>query len=200
MTIKQSLLALLAQGRSTTYALKRDFEASTGQVWPLNVGQVHTTLQRLERDGLVHRLDPEPSADGSSMTEPFEITDAGLAELDSWWRTPVARLQPARDELVIKLAMAVSVQVADIDGIVQRQRSATMRALHDFTRLKADHKTRADQPDPMVWQLVLENHIYNAEAELRWLDQIQGTVAKARPDPRAARPVVETQEQPTPQR
>lgn len=179
MSIKHALLALLGLGPSTTYALRRDFEASTGASWPLNVGQVHSTLQRLERDGLVHRLPPEPSADGSSMTEPFEITPAGRAELASWWQTPVQRLQPSRDELVIKLAMAVSVHAPDIADIVQRQRAATMRALHDFTRLKQDARAREAQAEPLVWALVLENHIYSAEAELRWLDQIEGTVAKA---------------------
>jgi len=35
------------------YGLKTEFEAATGDVWPLNVGQVYTTLGRLERDGLV---------------------------------------------------------------------------------------------------------------------------------------------------
>lgn len=171
MSIKHALLALLSQGPSTTYALRRDFEASTGASWPLNVGQVHTTLQRLERDGLVVRLEPDETS------EPFAISDAGRAELVDWWQTPVQRLQPAREELVIKLAMAVAIHAPDIAEIVQRQRSATMTALHDFTRLKADPPS--DQTEPLVWALVLENHIYLAEAELRWLDQIEGTVARA---------------------
>lgn len=184
MTIKHALLALLSQGASTTYALRRDFEASTGAAWPLNVGQVHTTLARLERDGLVRRLAPQPSSDGSQLTEPFEITDAGLTALGQWWHTPVDRLRPVRDELVIKLAMAVSVHAPDIGEIVQRQRTATMRALHDFTRLKSDASAHQAQAEPLVWALVLENHIYQAEAELRWLDQIEGTVAKAHGAPR----------------
>lgn len=186
MTIKHALLALLSLGPSTTYALRRDFEESSGSAWPLNVGQVHTTLARLERDGLVARLEPQPSLDGSSVTEPFEITAAGREQLARWWRTPVDRMQPARDELVIKLAMAVSVHAPDIAEIVQRQRNTTMRALHDFTRLKADPQARADQAEPLVWALVLENHIYQAEAELRWLDQIETVVARAQTRPRDA--------------
>lgn len=173
MSIKHALLALLSQGPSTTYALRRDFEASTGASWPLNVGQVHTTLQRLERDGLVVRLEPD---EGS---EPFEITRAGRDELAAWWQTPVQRLQPAREELVIKLAMAVAVHNADVADIIQRQRTATMRALHDFTRLKGEPPSDARHTEPLVWALVLENHIFQAEAELRWLDQIEGTVARA---------------------
>jgi hypothetical protein len=35
------------------YGLKTESEAATGEVRPLNVGQVYTTLGRLERDGPV---------------------------------------------------------------------------------------------------------------------------------------------------
>ncbi|GHH70587.1 hypothetical protein GCM10017673_22700 [Streptosporangium violaceochromogenes] len=35
------------------YRLRVGFETSTGATWPLNIGQVHTALSRLERDGLV---------------------------------------------------------------------------------------------------------------------------------------------------
>ena len=41
------------RGSRYGYQLKTEFEAATGGVWPLNVGQVYTTLERLERDGLV---------------------------------------------------------------------------------------------------------------------------------------------------
>ena len=53
MSVRQSLLALLREGPRYGALLKADFEARTGGVWPLNVGQVYTTLARLERDGLV---------------------------------------------------------------------------------------------------------------------------------------------------
>ncbi len=179
MSVKHALLALLANGAASTYALKRDFEATTGSSWPLNIGQVYTTLQRLERDGLVERTEPSPE-DGQS--EPFRITDGGRAELRSWWYTPLERLQPARSELVIKLAMAVVVPGVDRVRLIQAQRSATMRALHDFTRLKQDppaqQASSAGSAESLVWFLMLENHIYTAEAELRWLDTIEAAILR----------------------
>ena len=51
--VKNGLLALLERGPMYGYQLRAEFEASTGATWPLNVGQVYTTLSRLERDGLV---------------------------------------------------------------------------------------------------------------------------------------------------
>ena len=58
-----------ARGRSTGLQLRQEFEARTGEVWPLNVGQVYTTLQRLERDGLV-----ESDDDGDGPQKSFRIT------------------------------------------------------------------------------------------------------------------------------
>ena len=50
MSIRHALLALLSEGPKYGLQLRQEFEAGTGEVWPLNVGQVYTTLQRLERD------------------------------------------------------------------------------------------------------------------------------------------------------
>ena len=53
MSVRHALLALLSEGPKYGLQLRHEFEARTGEVWPLNVGQVYTTLQRLERDALV---------------------------------------------------------------------------------------------------------------------------------------------------
>ena len=53
MSVPHALLALLSEGPKYGLRLQNEFESRTGEVWPLNVGQVYTTLQRLERDGLV---------------------------------------------------------------------------------------------------------------------------------------------------
>ena len=93
MSVKQALLALLEQEPMYGYQLRTEFEARTGSAWPLNVGQVYTTLTRLERDGLVEpagadtyvvsrlggtsmtaRLHVETSAHpGESMTLAFDL-------------------------------------------------------------------------------------------------------------------------------
>ena len=59
MSVRHALLALLSEGPKYGLQLREEFEARTGEVWPLNVGQVYTTLQRLERDGLVESDDDE---------------------------------------------------------------------------------------------------------------------------------------------
>lgn len=172
MSVKHSLLALLGEGPRYGAALRADFEERTGGTWPLNVGQVYTTLGRLERDGLVVR--EGGSGDGDDSTIRYAITPAGLAEVERWWAGPVDRTSTPRQELAIKLALAVTVRGVDLPRLVQVQRRATMQHLQELTRLK-----RTDPRPNLAWALVLDNLIFTAEAELRWLDHVEARVARA---------------------
>src|SRR5215203_3185922 len=104
MSVKHALLALLERGPRHGYGLKHEFEARLGQAWPLNVGQVYTTLARLERDGLVA---PEPQAGDDGERRAFRITGAGRAALAEWLSAPVPRELLARDELRVKVVAAL---------------------------------------------------------------------------------------------
>ena len=172
MSVKQALLALLEEGPRYGYQLRAQFEQRTGSAWPLNVGQVYTTLTRLERDGLVEGT----GSDGEGHVV-YRITEAGRGEVAAWFTTPVARTQPPRDELAIKLALAVTVPGVDVGLVIQQQRSATMAALQDYTRLKR----RADgpQPEDLAWSLVLDSLVFSAEAEIRWLDHCEARLRRA---------------------
>jgi DNA-binding PadR family transcriptional regulator len=175
MSIKHGLLALLRAEPKYGYQLRGEFEAATGSTWPLNIGQVYTTLTRLERDGLVQpATDPAvgDTGDGRSM---YEITDAGRAELTSWFETPVTRESRPRDELAIKLALALAVPGVNVPAVVQRQRAATMESLQELTRLK-----RNSRDSDISWRLVLESMIFAAEAEIRWLDHCEAMLSRHR--------------------
>ncbi len=203
MSVRSGLLALLAEGDKYGAQLRSDFEARTGGTWPLNVGQVYTTLDRLGRDGLVESAG-QADAEGRIA---YRLTTAGHAELATWWSTPVDRSNTPRDELTIKLALAVTAPDVDVQRVVQTQRTATLRHLHDLTRLKRESlpptpgsaQARAQagavtrlgplaEPRPagdngLAWLLVLENLIFAAEAEVRWLDHVETMLAR-----RPARP------------
>lgn len=103
MSIRHSLLALLQDQPRYGYQLRVEFEDRTGSTWPLNIGQVYTTLDRLERDGLVSN----DGGDGEGHVV-YSITEAGRAEVQGWFATPVERSNPPRNELAIKLALAVT--------------------------------------------------------------------------------------------
>ncbi|KIF75585.1 PadR family transcriptional regulator [Streptomyces sp. 150FB] len=174
MSIRHGLLALLERGPRYGSQLRTEFESRTGSTWPLNVGQVYTTLGRLERDGMVE----QGGEDGAGHTL-YAITDSGRAELRSWFRTPVDRSSPPRDELAIKLAMAVGTPGVNIREVIQSQRHHTIQAMQDYTRLKAAalDPGPADR-DEVAWLLVLEQLIFQTEAEARWLDHCESRLVR----------------------
>lgn len=165
MSVKHGLLALLGERPRHGYQLKTIFEARTGGTWPLNIGQVYTTLQRLERDGLV--ASDEPAADG---TVSYRLTDDGAAEVRDWWAQPVDRHPPARDELAIKLALAVGSPGVDARDLVEQQRIRTVRTLQWLTHARAD-AAAADAGRTTL--LVLDRLIFDADAEVRWLTHLE---------------------------
>ena len=185
MSIRRGLLALLAQEPMYGAQLRSRFESRTGGTWPLNVGQVYTTLSRLERDGLVEHgelLEGAGGADGEGRIA-YRLTDQGRTEVQRWWADPVDRGNTPRDELVIKLALAVTVPGVDVQRIVQTQRTATLRHLQDLTKLKRATSGEAggrgpDQRNELAWLLVLDNLVYAAEAEIRWLDHVESRLAR----------------------
>ncbi|MCK8676214.1 PadR family transcriptional regulator [Streptomyces lichenis] len=194
MSIRHGLLALLELGPRYGSQLRSEFESRTGATWPLNVGQVYTTLSRLERDGLVAQGGEDDA--GHAL---YAITDTGRDELRSWYAQPVDRTSPARDELAIKLAMAVGAPGVDIREVIQSQRRHTVQAMQDYTRLKARaldalESGRSQERDDVAWLLVLEQLIFQTEAEARWLDHCEARLIRiaaasaAAPPPRTGDP------------
>ncbi len=169
MSVRLGLLALLAEGPRYGAELKAAFERRTGGTWPVNVGQVYTTLDRLGRDGLVTA--DEADAEGRIR---YALTASGRNEVAVWWRTPVDRQVTPREELVIKLAIAITSPGVDSAAVAQAQRSATMERLRQLTRLKRSIDPAAD----LAWLMVVEHQLFAAEAEIRWLDQVEASVAR----------------------
>lgn len=171
MGIREGLLTLLAMGPAHGYQLKLDFEAATGEAWPLNIGQVYTTLQRLERDHLVQLV--ETDDEGRVI---YQLTAAGREELTQWMRTPVERTVANRDDVSMKLLLAMSSGVVDPADVIDTQRNSTMSAIQDYTRLKAD-----TDPGDLAWLLHIDRLILRAEAELRWLDRVEERLGQPSP-------------------
>ncbi len=175
MSVRHGVLALLAERPRYGYEVRTAFETRTGGTWPLNVGQVYTTLSRLERDLLA-----EAAGEDDAGHQYYAITAAGRAELRRWFTTPIRREDRPRDELAIKLALAVAADDLDVAEVIQTQRSDSMRALQDYTRLKA-RAGASPEPADLAWLLVLDAMVFQAEAEVRWLDHCEGRLLQARP-------------------
>jgi DNA-binding PadR family transcriptional regulator len=171
MSVRQSLLAILDQGPCYGYQLRAEFERRTGSTWPLNVGQIYNTLERLERDGLVER--GEADEQGHVY---WAITDAGSAEVAGWLSSPVERGGGARDELAIKLAVAATLPGVDAPAVFRTQRAASLARLEELRRA-APADAAADGPEDLAKALIADALILAAEAEVRWLDRAEERLA-----------------------
>ena len=169
MSVRHALLALLSEGPKYGLQLRQEFEAGTGEVWPLNVGQVYTTLQRLERDGLVET--DEESGDGPQRL--FQLTDDGADELDTWLLTPPDSSAPPRDELVIKVLVALRVRRVDVRRLLQVHRRQLVELMQQYTRLKDDATD-----DDLGLLLVVDAELFRLDAMIRWLDAVDGRIER----------------------
>jgi DNA-binding PadR family transcriptional regulator len=170
MSIRHALLALLSEGPKYGLQLRQEFEARTGEVWPLNVGQVYTTLQRLERDGLVESDD----AVEESPQKGFHITGEGESELGQWLRTPPDLSSPPRDELVMKVLVAIRVPGVDVHEVVQVHRRYLVELMQQWTRLK-ENEAELD----LSFALVVDAELFRLDSVIRWLDVADGRLKRA---------------------
>lgn len=183
MSVRHALLALLSEGPKYGLQLREEFEARTGEIWPLNGGQVYTTLQRLERDGLVE-------SDGTGEEGPqkgFRISAEGEQELARWLRTPPDLSSPPRDELVMKVLVALYVPSADVHAVIQAHRRYLVELMQQWTRIK-----EAEAESDLNLALVVDAELFRLDAVIRWLDTADGRIKRAGPDqsnnPRTATP------------
>ena len=167
MSVRHALLALLREGPKYGLQLRQEFEERTGEVWPLNVGQVYTTLQRLERDGLVESDDES----GEGAQKAFRLTAAGDMELVDWLRTPSVD-SPPRDELVIKVMVALRVPGIDVAEVIQSHRRHLIELMQQHTRLK-EHAG-----DDAGLALVVDSELFRLDAAVRWLDTVDGRMKR----------------------
>ena len=168
MSVRHALLALLHEGPKYGLQLRQEFEDRTGEVWPLNVGQVYTTLQRLERDGLVDADD-----DGAGPQRIFSLTTAGAEELETWLRTPPDMTSPPRDELVIKVLVALHLPEVDVAALLQVHRRQLAELMQQYTRLKEDAGD-----DELGLLLVADAELFRLDSLIRWLDSVDGRLKR----------------------
>ncbi|WP_368492319.1 PadR family transcriptional regulator [Cutibacterium sp.] len=168
MSIKFAILALLAETPRHGYEIKNEFDRRTNHTWSLNIGQVYTTLDRLERDRLCFRGDETP--DGRVIAT---ITPAGREAVRQWFATPIAPRTPPRNELAIKIALAATSKDIDVAALIQDQRRATTHQLQEYRQARD-----GVAGDDLAGQLLIDGMVFAAEAELRWLDHCAAKVAE----------------------
>ena len=169
MSVQHALLYFMANEPALSVAqLQRQFETATANIWPINVGQVYQTIKRLHRDELITSGGKTTDPDSGRTVELFSITDEGRQQVEQWFTHPTITPWNARDELVIKIALAAEYAHGTLPELLQRQRQAVMKELRDVTRRKAD-----TSPTQRADRLLIERRIFDLEAMARWLDHVE---------------------------
>jgi DNA-binding PadR family transcriptional regulator len=174
VSVRHAMLALLSEGPKYGTQLRDEFEARTGEVWPLNAGQVYTTLQRLERDGLIATA-PDVEGGEDSTQKPYRITAGGSAELAHWLRTPPDLSTPPRDELVMKVLVALRVPDTDVRDVIQAHRRYLVELMQRWTRIKED-----DAGEDLNMQLAVDAELFRLHGVTAWLDAAEARIARVR--------------------
>ncbi len=165
MTVRLALLQLLDEADGHGYQLKVDFESRTGGIWPLNVGQVYTTLERLQRDELVVLVD----APGEGNPRTYAITDQGRGEVKRWLSDVAVDTDPPRDELIMKVLLAIGRGTAEAIDLIDDQRASLLATLQTGRRRQRAEADGGGRSKRLARDAVLTR----IEADLSWLDRCE---------------------------
>lgn len=163
--LKYVLLALLAQHPRHGYDLKSEYDQALGSISPpVNVGQIYSTLQRLEQAGWVTS---EHTGNDRRDRTVYTLCEAGQAALAQWLDEPV---EPGgREDFFAKLVADQLTGGAHAATMIRQQRHQYLQWLGDLS------KTKARLPDdaPALSHLLLSYAMRHAQADLGWLDECE---------------------------
>ena len=165
MSIKHSILALLAGGPLHGYDLKAAFDEKVGSLWNINIGQIYNTLRLLERDGFIIFRSEEHEGRGPSR-KVYELTGSGRNELDKWIAEPVRQPRRLKDEFYIKMVIT-RMEGGDIPDLIWKQKEAYLQLLHEVNLMRTDVNEKID---PMT-AIMLDGAALHLEADINWLDR-----------------------------
>jgi DNA-binding PadR family transcriptional regulator len=162
MSLKFGVLGLLADQPLHGYEIKTRYEALFGGAWELNIGQVYTTLQRLERDGLIDALGER----GDRGRQRYELTGPGKSALQNWLSEPEAEPQQLRQDIYLKLLLISRLANGNLESLLARQQRVYLQRLRDLSEIERD--ARRQGRNDLV--LLVQGAILHTEADLKWIE------------------------------
>jgi len=164
VSLKYGLLGLLTGEPLHGYEVKNRFEAMLGGTWEVNIGQVYTTLQRLERDRLVRPV----GGRGDRGKQAYELSPEGRKALDEWLAEADTGPQSLHEDIYVKLLIATRVANGDLRQLLGRQKRAYLQRLRDLNRLEE----RARRDGRIDLARLVRGALLHAEADLKWIDEL----------------------------
>src|SRR2546428_6344068 len=164
VSLKYGVLGLLKEQPLHGYEVKNRFEAMLGGTWDVNIGQIYTTLQRLERDGLIRPVGPR----GDRGKLLYELSPHGQKALDEWLAEPDSGPQQLHEDIYVKLLLAARIANGNLPGMLARQKRTYLQRLRDLNRL--EERARSDGRVDLA--RLVRGALLHTEADLKWVDEL----------------------------
>jgi len=164
LSLKFGVLGLLQEEPLHGYEVKNRFEAMLGGTWDVNIGQIYTTLQRLERDGLIRPV----GGRGDRGKLLYELLPEGQQALNQWLAEPDSGPQQLHEEIYVKLLLATRIANGDLQGLLARQKRTYLQRLRDLNRLEE----RARRDGRIDLARLVRGALLHTEADLKWMDEL----------------------------
>jgi len=162
MSLRYGILGLLTEEPLHGYEMKSRFEALLGRTWEVNIGQVYSTLQRLERDGLIEAAGER----GDRGKLAYQVTEAGRQQLAAWLTEPETEPQDLHETLFVKLLLLRRLTKGQVDTLIARQRRVYLQRLRDLATL--ERQARQEGRHDLV--LLIKGAVLHTEADIKWMD------------------------------
>lgn len=163
------VLAMVAEGHSTGYAIKAEIERSTRLFWGASVGGIYPELRRLTAAGLVAvRDDPR----GQTRRHCYSITDAGREVLHGWLSDDSEPLLEMRNEALLRLRFAAVLAPADRVALVHR-----LRGLHELRVEALEERLEENEFDDVYDRMTAEYALGFNRWAAEWAREAEERVA-----------------------
>ena len=168
MSIKHAILGLLAEAPGHGYDLRAAFETQLAPQSRLNYGQVYTTLERLQRDGLV--ANEVVSQTERPDKKVYSVTDRGRGELAEWLTQPSKLELDLRNETYLKIMLARRLEGFDPLETIAIERRACLERMHEVAQARAKTGSSAE---PFGTRVLLDLALLRLEAFSKWLERCE---------------------------
>ena len=165
MSLKHSLLVLLAEQPASGYDLSQHFKGSVGFFWHASHQQIYQQLKALTDAGWV-QFSTEIQTDKPDK-KIYEITDTGRQAMTQWLCEP-AEPNKYKDALLIKLYGGQHIDVDILKAEIQRHQLLHLKGQAKLRAIEQEYLDLSDEQQKAM-RLPYLTLQYGISAEENWL-------------------------------
>ena len=136
MALAHAIMTALIDDDLSGLELARDFEASLGLFWRASHQQIYQELHKLADKKWLNKREVKQSGKPNKII--YGLTKLGRDALADWVLGGT-KMQPAKDELLVKLYNLDPSNAAHLAGEIAERREEMMRVLYLYEKIRLTH-------------------------------------------------------------